>query len=62
MVGDIRMWLYRAHPGNPRQCAGADHSHLTLDTAPRRAAAPSCLAFDQSYALHELETQSRLRC
>ena len=19
MVGDLRMWLYRAHPGNPRQ-------------------------------------------
>jgi hypothetical protein len=26
MVGDLRMWLYRAHPGNPRRCAGADHS------------------------------------
>jgi hypothetical protein len=25
MVGDLRMWLYRAHPGNPRRCAGADH-------------------------------------
>jgi hypothetical protein len=24
------MWLYRAHPGNPRQCAGADHSLLTV--------------------------------
>ena len=24
--GDLRgMWLYRAHPGNPRRCAGADH-------------------------------------
>lgn len=26
MVGALRMWLYRAHPGNPRTCAGADHS------------------------------------
>jgi hypothetical protein len=26
MVGDLRMWLYRAHPGNPRRCAGADHT------------------------------------
>jgi len=25
MVGDLRLWLYRAHPGNPRRCAGADH-------------------------------------
>jgi hypothetical protein len=29
MVGDLRMWLYRATPGNPRHCAGADHSPTT---------------------------------
>ena len=27
MVGDLRMWLYRATPGNPRHSAGADHHH-----------------------------------
>jgi hypothetical protein len=26
MVGDLRMWLYRAIPGNHDRCVGADHS------------------------------------
>jgi hypothetical protein len=26
MVGDLRIWLYRGHPGNPRHYAGADHN------------------------------------
>src|SRR5713226_6802320 len=36
MVGDLRMWLYRATPGNPRQCAGADHSPPTTGHRSRR--------------------------
>jgi hypothetical protein len=40
MVGDLRMWLYRATPGNPRHYAGADHY---LNRQPHARVAPSCL-------------------
>jgi len=54
MVGDLRMWLYRAHPGNPRRCAGADHSRLVLG----HRAPPGCgsiLSYSgPSYALHQI--------
>ncbi len=47
--GRARMWLYRAHPGNPRTCAGADHSqqqtgrHRTRSILSSRSLRPSQL-------------------
>jgi hypothetical protein len=44
MVGDLRMWLYRANPGNPRQMRRCRPLSPAIRTAAAGAAAPSCLA------------------
>ena len=44
MVGDLRMWLYRATPGNPRQMRRRRPLSASNRTPrPPRATAPSCL-------------------
>jgi hypothetical protein len=44
MVGDLRIWLYRANPGNPRQMRRRPLSPAIRTPQPPGAAAPSCLA------------------
>src|SRR5438874_9950199 len=55
MVGDLRMWLYRATPGNPRQMRRRRPiSSANRTPPPHRATAPSCLGGSRRFERHHL--------
>ena len=58
MVGDLRMWLGQALPGNPRKMR---RPPTTFTERPDYPATPSCLAYDRMDGPDQTRRQSRIR-